>query len=92
MPTFTGAKAKLICSYMFDRRDNLFVTVFMGSLHLEPEGYIMLRDKSIRFSSAVIAAHAIKRIRLSCRKLTRGSDFFKEQIKQIEEEAACRST
>jgi hypothetical protein len=92
MPTFTSAKAKLICSYMFSEPDKLFVSVFNGKLHMEPESSLFLHDEAVEVGPPVVAAHAMKRIRSNLGTGGYHNKFFEISMRKIEEEAACRNT
>ena len=92
MPTYTDAKAKLICSYMFSEPDSLFVTVFNGKFYMEPELSLFTRDNALEIESPVISAHAMKRIKSNLGTGNYQSKFFEIEMRKIEEEAACRST
>jgi hypothetical protein len=92
MPTFTGAKAKLICSYMFTEPEKLFVTVLNGKFYMEPESSLFLHDEAVEIESPVISTHAMKRISMSCKLTPHGYKFFEIAMRKIQEEAACRNT
>ncbi len=92
MPTYTSAKAKLICSYMFSEPDSLFVTVFNGKLYMEPDSSLFRNDAAVELGPPVIAAHAMKRIRFGLGPGAFQNKFFEMEMRKIEEEAACRNT
>jgi hypothetical protein len=93
MPTFTGAKAKLICSYMFKDYDKLFVTVLNGNLCLEPEsGLFILYADAVEIGLPAVAVHAMKRIRSNLGTGGYHNKFFEIEMRKIEEAAACRNT
>jgi hypothetical protein len=92
MPTYTSARAKLICSYMFSEPDKLFVTVFNRRLCMEPESSLFLHDEAVEVGPPVVAAHAMKRIRFGLGPGAFQNKFFEIAMRKIEEEAACRNT
>lgn len=92
MPTYDGAKAKKICSYMYSEPDKLFVTVFNGKLLVEPESNLFRHDDAVEIGRPVVAAHAMKRIRFDLGPGVFQNKFFEIEMRKIEEEAACRNT
>lgn len=93
MPTYTSAKARLICSYMFSEPDKLFVSVFNGKLCMEPESSCLFHhDEAVELDPPAVAAHAMKRIRFGLGPGAFQNKFFEIEMRKIEEEAACRNT
>lgn len=90
MPTYYGAKAKKICSYMFKNPDNLFITLFLGEFYIEPESNLLVRSEELTIGSPKEVVHAMQRIVLSCGGRSSANSFFKKAMKRMEEKA-CRN-